>query len=168
MQSPAAGGLWKGNQLQGIQCFFDEHAGNGRVTELSGTRIEVEAHPIRLWKCCCSAPKHAYRDAAKIRQGNLRPKRSAHDIVCRLSCSGRVRDPFCGSSRRHALRFLLLIETFAAHAAWTAFECQNPIVDIGPECGKHITIEIYEIELGIAFLGPKHLVRIGYLAWKRF
>src|ERR1700694_2941058 len=100
-------------------------------------------------------------DAAKICQRKLRGQRTANDIICGFTGFAYVSNLLGRRAWWQAGRGLFLVEAAAAHAVRTALEREDAVFYIGLELGKNVSVELDELELGVAFVGPEDFIGVG-------
>src|SRR5258706_8501131 len=153
MQSSASRGLWEGDEIEVVEGALEQQPGFGGVGKFAGARIQVEYYPIRLARILGAALPNVYRNASQVHQRELRFERTTDDVI----------GFFVFVLNRFRLKTLwrrLLIKAAAAHSIGTAFHGQQTIREVGLQFGKHKLVEAGKVELGVAFVRPKHLIRM--------
>src|SRR5262249_50696778 len=97
-------------------------------------------------------------DAAEVRERELRLEPPADDVVRGLL---RVLDPLRWRVLRESLGRLLLEEAGPLHPVGAPLEREHPVLDEGLEALERRGVEVDEVALRIALLGPVDLVRVG-------
>src|SRR5579863_7967697 len=105
-----------------------------------------------------AAGPNMHRNASQVDERQLRVLRSTNHV---FDVAILMMDTMRGRAFRHSLRRGLLIKAIATHTIRTALKRQQAIVDIWPELVEYRIVIASQIELGVAFVWPENLVRVG-------
>src|SRR5581483_3987733 len=158
VQAACARRLGERDEVQSVKGSLETQAGARGVGEAARRRIEVEADPVGLSRRGRAAVPDVHRDAAEVRERELRLELPADDVV---DVAGRVLDSLGRRVGRKPARRLLLVEAVAAHPFRAALERQQAIADVRLERGEDLGVEADEVELGETVVRPIELVGVA-------